>query len=138
MRFKSQRKLAAMPEVNLVPMMDVIMTILTFFIIVSMTLRNGQSVLDVNLPQAGAGVTQEENIEPLIIELNAQGQMSVAGQAIEVMEWEPRMRSYLETNPQGSVLLMADQTLPYGEIVEILGRMKQIGGDRVSLAIESP
>ncbi len=127
-----------MPEVNLVPMMDVIMTILTFFIIVSMTLRNGQSVLDVNLPQAGAGVTQEENIEPLIIELNAQGQMSVAGQAIEVMEWEPRMRSYLETNPQGSVLLMADQTLPYGEIVEILGRMKQIGGDRVSLAIESP
>lgn len=127
-----------MPEVNLVPMMDVIMTILTFFIIVSMTLRNGQSVLDVNLPQAGAGVTQEENIEPLIIELNSQGQMSVAGQAIEVMEWEPRMRSYLETNPQGSVLLMADQTLPYGEIVEILGRMKQIGGDRVSLAIESP
>lgn len=138
MRFKSQRKLAAMPEVNLVPMMDVIMTILTFFIIVSMTLRNGQSVLDVNLPQAGAGVTQEENIEPLIIELNAQGQMSVAGQAIEVMEWEPRMRSYLETNPQGSVLLMADQSLSYGNIVEILGKMKQVGGDRVSLAIESP
>jgi biopolymer transport protein ExbD len=138
MRFKSQRKSAAMPEVNLVPMMDVIMTILTFFIILSMTLRNGQSVLDVNLPQAGAGVVQEENVEPLIIELNAQGQMSVAGQAIEVMEWEPRMRSYLEANPQGSVLLMADQSLSYGNIVEILGKMKQVGGDRVSLAIESP
>ncbi len=138
MRFKSQRKSAAIPEVNLVPMMDVIMTILTFFIIVSMTLRNGQSVLEVNLPQAGAGIAQEENIEPLIIELNTQGQMSVAGQVIEVTEWEPRMRSYLEANPQGSVLLMADQTLPYGEIVEILGRMKQIGGDRVSLAIDSP
>ncbi len=138
MRFKSQRKSAAIPEVNLVPMMDVIMTILTFFIIVSMTLRNGQSVLEVNLPQAGAGVAQEENIEPLIIELNAQGQMSVAGQVIGVREWEPRMRSYLEANSQGSVLLMADQTLPYGEIVQILGRMKQIGGDRVSLAIDSP
>lgn len=118
--------------------MDVIMTILTFFIIVSMTLRNGQSVLEVNLPQAGTGIAQEENIEPLIIELNTQGQMSVAGQVIGVTEWEPRMRSYLEVNPQGSVLLMADQTLPYGEIVEILGRMKQIGGDRVSLAIDSP
>ncbi len=136
MRFKSQQKSSQIPEINLVPMMDVIMTILTFFIIVSMTLRTGQKTLEVNLPQ-GASETQEDTtIQPLVIELNAQGQASAAGQLVDSENLIPLLQAYLDANPRGSVLLKADQNLPYGEIVKALGQMRQVGGDRVSLAIE--
>ncbi len=136
MRFKSQQKSAPIPEINLVPMMDVIMTILTFFIILSMTLRPGQKTLEVNLPQ-GASETQEDTtVQPLTVELNSQGQISAAGQVVDSATLIPLLQTYLETNPKGSVLLKADQTLPYGEIVKVLGQMRQVGGDRVSLAIE--
>ncbi len=136
MRFKSQQKSSSIPEINLVPMMDVIMTILTFFIIVSMTLRPGQKTLDVNLPQGASGTQEETTIQPLTVELNAQGQVSAAGQLVEGQNLPSLLQVYLDTNPKGSILLKADQSLPYSEIVKVLGQMRQVGGDRVSLAIE--
>jgi len=136
MRFKSQQKSTPIPEINLVPMMDVIMTILTFFIIVSMTLRTGQKTLEVNLPQGSSQTQEDTTIQPLIVELNAQGQISAAGQLIDSASLIPLLQSYLETSPGGSILLKADQNLPYSEIVKVLGQLRQVGGDRVSLAIE--
>lgn len=136
MRFKSQQKSAPIPEINLVPMMDVIMTILTFFIILSMTLRPGQKTLDVNLPQGSSETQEDTAIQPLTVELNAQGQVSAAGQLVDTATLTPLLQNYLETNPKGSILLKADQSLPYSEIVKVLGQMRQVGGSRVSLAIE--
>ncbi len=136
MRFKSQQKSAPIPEINLVPMMDVIMTILTFFIILSMTLRPGQKTLDVNLPQGSSETQADTTVQPLTVELNSQGQISAAGQVVDSATLIPLLQTYLENNPKGSVLLKADQTLPYSEIVKVLGQMRQVGGDRVSLAIE--
>jgi biopolymer transport protein ExbD len=42
----------------------------------------------------------------------------------------------LQQHPQGAVVLNADRKLAYEEVVQILGKMRDIGGDRVSLAIE--
>jgi biopolymer transport protein ExbD len=47
------------------------------------------------------------------------------------------MQDYLQKNPNGAVVLNADRKLPYEQVVQLLGRMRDIGGDRVSLAIES-
>lgn len=116
--------------------MDVIMTILTFFIILSMTLRPGQKTLDVNLPQGSSETQADTTVQPLTVELNSQGQISAAGQVVDSATLIPLLQTYLENNPKGSVLLKADQTLPYSEIVKVLGQMRQVGGDRVSLAIE--
>jgi biopolymer transport protein ExbD len=46
------------------------------------------------------------------------------------------MQSYLAQNPQGVVLLSADRSLPYEQVVRVLGEMEAIGGDRISLALE--
>ncbi len=135
MRFKSQQKSSQMPEVNLVPMMDVIMTILTFFIIVSMTLTNFQAV-EVPLPKADAGVSKERPPEPLIIGLNKQGQILLQGGATTNDQLAQQVVAYLNKNPQGSVVLKADKQLSYEKVVQVLGTLRDVGGDRVSLAIE--
>ncbi|BAU12334.1 biopolymer transport protein ExbD [Leptolyngbya sp. NIES-3755] len=124
-----------MPEVNLVPMMDVIMTILTFFIIVSMTLTNFQSV-DVALPSSKSGVNRERPIDPLIVGLNQQQQILLQGSPTTREQLTQTIQTYLAQNPRGTVVLKADKQLTYEEVIQVLGTLKELGGDRVSLAIE--
>ncbi|MGG6263991.1 ExbD/TolR family protein [Leptolyngbya sp. AN03gr2] len=135
MRSKSRQSGSSMPEVNLVPMMDVIMTILTFFIIVSMTLTNFQSV-DVALPSSRSGVNRERPTDPLIVGLNQQQQILLQGSPATREQLTQTIQTYLAQNPKGVVVLKADKQLPYEEVIQVLGTLKELGGDRVSLAIE--
>ena len=126
-----------MPEVNLVPMMDVILTVLTFFIIVSMTLTNRQNAVNITLPSAGNGVSEQKTPDPLVVSLNPQGQLYLGNQPISETQLVQPMQAYLQKNPNGAVILNADHKLPYEKIVQLIGKMRDIGGDRVSLAIEN-
>ena len=126
-----------MPEVNLVPMMDVIMTILTFFIILSMTLTNQQNAVNVTLPSAGNGLSEQKTPDPLVVSINEQRQLFLGKQQITEAQLAQPMQAYLQQHPEGAVVLNADRKLPYEEVVKVLGKMRDIGGDRVSLAIES-
>lgn len=137
MRFKSQHKSSQMPEVNLVPMMDVIMTILTFFIIVSMTLTNRQNAVNVTLPSTGSGLSEQKSPDPLVVTIDPQGKLFLGKDAITDAQLVQPMQAYLQKNPQGAVVLNADRKLPYEEVVKVLGKMRDIGGDRVSLAINN-
>lgn len=134
MRFKKQH--AKLQELNLVPMLDVLMTVLTFFIIVSMTLTLEQGV-EVELPNSEESEPPPTAApEPLIVQLDSQGQMLVNNQPASIEQLAPQMQTYLTANQEGFVVLQADPDLPYQQVVQILGDMKEIGGDRVSLAIE--
>ncbi|BAS59308.1 biopolymer transport protein ExbD [Leptolyngbya boryana NIES-2135] len=135
MRSKARQRGTSMPEVNLVPMMDVIMTILTFFIIVSMTLTNFQSV-DVALPTAQSGVNRERPVDPMIVGLNQQQQILLQGNPATREQLAQAIQTYLVQNPKGSVVLKADQGLPYQQVIRVLATLKEVGGDSVSLAIE--
>ncbi len=134
---KGQHQRSQMPEINLIPMMDVIMTILTFFIIVAMTLTGIQSV-DLSLPDVkDAETAAAKNLpEPLVVELSRSKRLIVNGKPASESEVAAGIRQYLQQNPRGAVLLKADQQLAYKEVVEVLTQLKRTGGDRVSLAVE--
>lgn len=132
-RTRRQRN-TSMIDVNLVPMMDVILTILTFFIIVSMTLTN-QKALNVPLPSTDKGATELKLPDPMIVGLNLKGQILLDGKPASETELAEQMQSYLTRNPKGAVILKADRKVPYEEVVKVLGAMQSVGGDKVSLAI---
>ena len=135
MRFNSQQKKSEMPEVNLVPMMDVLMTILTFFILIAMTLTTQQTV-NVTLPSTSAGAVETKDPDPLIVGLNLQNEILLADKPVASSELGQKIQSYLAQNPKGVVILKADSKIPYEQVVKLLGTMRDMGGDRVSLAIE--
>src|SRR6478672_11272205 len=116
MRFKSRQVRSEMPEVNLVPMMDVVMTILTFFIVVSMTLTNQKSV-NITLPSAKASTELQETSEPMVIGLDRQGQILLDNQPIDPTMLAQQMQTYLVQNPKGAIVLKADSKLPYEQVV---------------------
>lgn len=133
MRFKQQVK---PPELNLVPMLDVLMTVLTFFIVVSMTLTLDSGV-EVELPNSeDANLPPTATPDPLIVRLDPQGQLFIGDRPSAPNVLASQMQIYLSSNKEGFVVLQADPDLPYQQVVQVLGDMKEIGGDRVSLAIE--
>ena len=140
MRFKNQPQHSSMPVVDLIPMLNVMMSVLAFFVLISTTLSSLQ-VVDVQLPSDEQGQIQPTNPpEPLIVQLNAQGeqvQLLVGNQPITKEQLFEQMQAYLEQNSQGAVLLTANSNVDYEQVIQLLAQMRDVGGDRVSLAINS-
>ncbi|MBE9108033.1 biopolymer transporter ExbD [Nodosilinea sp. LEGE 07298] len=140
MRSRRRRQVnSQVPEVNLVPMMDVLMTVLTFFIIISMSLT-GQQLLNVRLPQSVSGNEVEEpqvmQIDALVVGLDKDGNLVLENEPITFNQLSQRVRTYFAQNPNGKLVLKADRELTYSEVSGLLTDLRAIGGNRVSLAVE--
>ncbi|MEQ8969038.1 MAG: biopolymer transporter ExbD [Coleofasciculus sp. C1-SOL-03] len=138
MHFRNKSKNLPIPEVNLIPLMDVMMSVLTFFIITSMS-YTGQRLGDINLPGLpGTGTTNPETNtqNTLVIGLNRQGKILLKNQVMTPNQVSEKIQSYLDQNQNATVVLKADRELPYEDVQNLLKEMTEIGGDRVSLAIE--
>lgn len=136
MRFKSQSHSSELPEVNLVPMMDVLLTVLTFFIVIAMTMSlSNQQSLDILLPNGKGGSDQLKAPNPLMVGLTLNGALFIDRRPITPVQMKQEMQTYLSNNPKGAVILSADRKLPYEAVMKVLGEMEDLGGDRVSLAL---
>lgn len=141
MSLRRRRQLnSQIPEVNLVPMMDVLMTVLTFFIIISMSLT-GQQLLNVRLPQSVEGdgaveETQIAQIDALVVGLDRDGQTILDNEPVNFNQLSQQVRSYFAQNPNGKLVLKADRELTYSQVSGLLTDLRAIGGNRVSLAVE--
>lgn len=134
---RNRRRRSSIPEINLVPMMDVLMTVLTFFIIISMTLGS-ERLIELQLP---AGQDEVRPIPPssdkaFIVELKANGEILLNREPITPDQLKARLKSFLDQDPKNLAFIVPDAQLPYEQVVQFLGELRAIGGDRVSLGIE--
>ncbi|PSN16533.1 biopolymer transporter ExbD [filamentous cyanobacterium CCT1] len=135
MRFKSKLS-PNPPQVDLVPMLTVMMGILAFFVTITMTLGS-ESLIEVQLPAEQQDSTPPPlPADPFIVELVGENQVQLNGQPIEVDALKGQVEAYLGRNPENIVFLLPSQDLPYEQVMQFLGEMRSVGGDRVSLAIE--
>jgi biopolymer transport protein ExbD len=121
-------------------MMDVLMTVLTFFIIISMTLT-GQQIVNVRLPQDVTGADEEVSeaatqIEALVVGLDKNGTLVLDNETITFNQLTQRTRTFFTNNPDGKLILKADRELSYADVSGLLTDLRDIGGNRVSLAVE--
>jgi biopolymer transport protein ExbD len=125
------------PEVNLVPMMDVLMSVLTFFIIISMSLSS-QSILSVDAPEAdGADDTPEATtVDPFVLGLNVDGDILIADEPVDRATLSAAMSDYYSNTPDGYIQLKADRDLEYRDVSDMLMMLRDLGGGRVTLAYE--
>ncbi|MEM1254149.1 MAG: biopolymer transporter ExbD [Cyanobacteria bacterium P01_H01_bin.21] len=134
-----KRKESKIPTIDLVPMLTVMMGVLAFFVVISVSLGSEQ-LIEVELPPE-----QTEDIPPdqlpsadeiFIVEMDENQDMSLNGQPIDSAQLSLEIDSYLTQNPNKTVYLVPDQQLPYENVMQFLGDMRAVGGDRVSLALE--
>lgn len=135
MRFKDRHQTSQLPEIELTPMLNVMMGILAFFVMITMSLTAQQSV-DIQLPNSAESAPQTAAPDPLVVKLTQQGQILLNDQPATRGQLAPQMQQYLGSNQEGFVILTADRQIPYEQVVQLLGEMREIGGDRVSLAVD--
>ncbi|HIK44511.1 MAG TPA: biopolymer transporter ExbD [Leptolyngbyaceae cyanobacterium M65_K2018_010] len=135
MRFK-QAQNSKLPQVDLIPMLNVMMGILAFFVMITMTLGS-EKLIDVQLPAEQAENTPPPRpTDPFIVELVGENEVRLNGQPVDLDSLKEQITAYLSRNPDNIVFLLPNQDLPYEQVMQFLGEMRQVGGSRVSLAIE--
>jgi len=132
----NQHHQAKLPQIDLIPMLNVMMGILAFFVMITMTLGSEQ-LIEVQLP-AEQQPDQPAPLptDPFIVELVAPDQVLLNGQPVDVPTLQQRMETYLGRNRDHVVFLLPNRDLPYEQVMQFLAQMRAIGGERVSLAIE--
>ncbi len=118
-------------RIELVPLIDVIFCILTFFLLAALQLTRQQAI-NVDLPKAKTGQTQMR--EMLIVSIDDFGQTYIDQLPVNYQQLDRVLKSFQSTNPTGLMVLYAPQNARYAKVVEVLDKLREVGGDRVALA----
>ncbi|MGB2925646.1 MAG: biopolymer transporter ExbD [Limnothrix sp.] len=122
-------------RIEIIPLIDVIFCVLTFFILAAVNLSRQQAI-NLDLPSADSGTVQMPNMA--IVSLTDFGQIYVEKQLIQTQEqFSQIVRDYLERNPSGLVILNASEKRSYQEVMQVLDWLKAVGGTRVALGTMS-
>jgi biopolymer transport protein ExbD len=120
------------PRIELIPLIDVIFCILTFFLLAGLQVARQQAI-SVDIPNASSGTPAAREL--LMVSLNDAGQlfleqqpMLVPGQLVEAV------KQYRQARPNSSIVLYASKQVSYNKVVEVLDALRGVAGDRVALA----
>jgi biopolymer transport protein ExbD len=120
-------------QINIVPMIDVIFSILVFFIVSTLYLTRSEG-LPVNLPTAVT--TQPLRQTQINVTISANGQIALNRKLIKLQNLENAVRSIVKPNAESVVVLNADEKVAYGQVVRVMDRLNQVGGVKVAIALQ--
>jgi biopolymer transport protein ExbD len=120
-------------QINIVPMIDVVFALLTFFIMSTLSLTQSQG-LPVNLPGAQTRKTIDQQTT-VTVTIDPQGNLSLNKKAIDLAVLRDGIKAKLENNPEKTVLIRADEAVTHGKVVAVMDAIRQVPGAK--LAIEA-
>jgi biopolymer transport protein TolR len=118
-RRRGRAPLAAGAEINVTSLVDVALTLLVIFIITAPLMQGG---VEVNIPRA-----RTESVpatDGLVVSVDREGQVFLGTTPVVWEEFETRFPQAVSDAGTSSVYLRADQEVPYGRVVQVLGAMK--------------
>jgi biopolymer transport protein ExbD len=120
------------PRVEVIPLIDIIFCILTFFLLSGLQMARQQAI-NVDIPKAQTSEAQTREL--LIVSLDAEGQTFIEQQAVPQLEvLFQQIKSYRITKPNSSIVLYAAKQVKYERVIEVLDLLRQAGGENVALA----
>jgi biopolymer transport protein TolR len=121
-----------MSEINVTPMVDVMLVLLIIFMVAAPLLTVG---VPVDLPQTKAPAITEQK-EPLVISVNAQGHLFLQNSEVADDDLVPRLQAITKNNPQADIYVRGDHAISYGRVMEVMGMVGAAGFTKVSLITE--
>lgn len=122
----------SIPQINIVPMIDVVFAILTFLIVSSMSLSKSEG-LPVNLPKAATSQVQDSPAK-ITVTIDAQGKLMVDKKSVNLDQIESRVRQVMGSNQSLLIVLNADKSVNHGNVVEVMDRLRRIKGAKLGIA----
>jgi len=127
-----------MAEINVVPYIDVMLVLLIIFMVTAPLLTQG---VKVELPQTVSAPIDDQDQEPLIVSIKADGSYYLklgkdeeAPKALELIS--DQVSKVLKLQPKTPVLVWGDTEVPYGKVVNLMALLQQAGAESVGLVTE--
>jgi biopolymer transport protein ExbD len=118
-------------EINIVPMIDVIFSILAFFIISTLYLTRSEG-LPVNLPNAKTAQSQPST--KITVTIQPDGEIALNRKPIELEALEDAVRALVVPNSESIVIVNADEKVDHGQVVSVMDRLRQVEGAKLAIA----
>ena len=134
-RLHSRAPARPMSEINMTPLIDVMLVLLVIFMVAAPMLAS-RLVLD--LPQAEAPGAEAAPAAVLNLALDAQGRLFIDEQAASPAELQARVKAAAARQPDTEVLLRANAHVPYGRVAELMAQVQAGGLLRIGLATQAP
>ena len=121
-----------MSEINVTPLVDVMLVLLIIFMVAAPMMMQG---VDVNLPK-----TTTKNIkttdEPLMLTVNKKKEIFLENHSVTLDRLELKIKKIFENRREKEVLLRADKDVPYGFVIDVMARVKNAGISKLGMVTE--
>jgi len=121
-------------DINITPMLDIVFIMLIFFIVTSsFTKETGAAIIK---PEAGQAVSLQNGT--ILIGVRSNNEIWMAKRQIELREVRQMVERAKSENPEGSVVIVADQGSRIGTVTHIMDQVKMAGVEGVAISAEKP
>ncbi|RPJ02799.1 MAG: protein TolR, partial [Deltaproteobacteria bacterium] len=120
-------------EINVTPFVDVMLVLLIIFMVTAPMMTQG---IDVNLPQSSAPAIPAEE-ERLMVTVNKERKIFINEYSVELDTLGPKLLAiYQNQQRRQGVFLRADESIPYGYVVQVMGVIRQAGIEQIGMVTE--
>ncbi|MTJ83392.1 MAG: protein TolR [Telmatospirillum sp.] len=131
-RGSRRRGFKPMADINVTPMVDVMLVLLVIFMITAPLLTAG---VPVDLPKTNAGQIKGDD-QPISVSVDAKGRIFLQETEVQIEELAPRLRAITAAKPDNRIFVRGDAGISYGRVMEVMGALSQAGFPHVALVTQ--
>lgn len=132
MAFKADQNEEMMSEINVVPLVDIILVVLIIFMVTAPMIMKPS--INVNLPKAASGDATTPS--KLNISISGDGKMVLDGQRVDDAQVQAKALEEVGKNPDVQAIIAADKDVPHGRVVAVLDIVKSAGVKKFAISID--
>ena len=130
---RARRGGAMLGEINVTPLVDVVLVLLLVFMVTAPMMSRG---IDVALPAANQPQIQQE--DRITVSVNKEGGIYIGDRPVNIVLLEDQIRGMTGGRPEAVVYLRADEGLKYGQVIKVVDVIKHAGVDRIGFVYVLP
>ncbi len=134
MAFDSRTSGGNIAQINVTPLVDVMLVLLVIFMVTAPIIQQGVSV---ELPKTRAGPLASAE-EPLVVGIAKDGSVYLNDNPIALPDLRGKLVAVNQARPDRQVFLRADRAVPYGDVVRVIAAVKEAGISRLGMVTEPP
>jgi biopolymer transport protein TolR len=125
------RTQTSLAEINVVPLVDVVLVLLIIFMLTAPIIQSG---IEVNVPKTRT--VKELTQERMVVTINREQQLFLDNTRVNINELEEKLRSRFKSPEQAVIYLRADEEVPFGSLAKVMDRAKQAGVLNVNIVTQ--